>query len=107
MNEKGETLYQFYLLASSIISPYVYQPHTVPPQRCMLVLPGGRTGLLGFKLRRDPRLKAAFETGWRLLKFRHLRYLSEYPHLTINQWEDLLNGDPRSGRTPFRCACSN
>lgn len=94
LNEKGETLYQFYLLASSIISPYVYQPHTVPPQRCVLVLPGGRTGLLGFKLRRDPRLKAAFETGWRLLKFRHLRYLSEYPHLSINQWEDLLNGDP-------------
>lgn len=94
LNEKGEPVYLFYLLASSIISPYVFQPQSVPPQRCVLVLPGGRTGLLGYKLRRDPRLNEAYQKGWRLLKFRHLRYLSEYPHLSVGQWEDLLNGDP-------------
>jgi hypothetical protein len=49
---------------------------------------------LGYKLRRDPRLNEAYQKGWRLLKFRHLRYLSEYPHLSVGQWEDLLNGDP-------------
>ncbi len=94
LNEKGEPVYLFFLLASSIISAHVFQPQSAPPQRCILVLPGGRTGLLGFKLRRDPRLKTAFDTGWRLLKFRHLRYLSEYPRLSVHQWEDLLNGDP-------------
>lgn len=94
LNEKDEPVYLFFLLASSIISPYVFQTHPAPPQRCILVLPGGRTGLLGFKLRRDPRLSSAFQKGWRLLKFRHLRYLSEYPRLSVNQWEDLLNGDP-------------
>jgi hypothetical protein len=94
LTEKGEPVYLFYLLASSIISPYVFQPQSAPPQRCVLVLPGGRTGLLGYKLRRDPRLNEAYQKGWRLLKFRHLRYLSEYPHLSVGQWEDLLNGDP-------------
>jgi len=94
LNEKDEAVYLFFLLASSIISPYVYQAHRAPPSRCVLVLPGGRTGLLGFKIRRDPRLSEAFQKGWRLLKFRHLRYLSEYPYLSENQWEDLLNGDP-------------
>ncbi|GIV63273.1 MAG: hypothetical protein KatS3mg045_0612 [Bellilinea sp.] len=94
LNEKGETAYLFFLLASSIISPYVFQPHNAPPSRCVLVLPGSRTGLVGFKLRRDPRLSEAFQKGWRLLKFRHLRNLSGYPQLSINQWDDLLNGDP-------------
>lgn len=94
LTEKGEPVYLFYLLASSIISPYVFQPQSAPPQGCVLVLPGGRTGLLGYKLRRDPRLNEAYQKGWRLLKFRHLRYLSEYPHLSVGQWEDLLNGDP-------------
>lgn len=94
LNKKGEPVYLFYLLASSIISPYLFQPQTAPPQRCVLVLPGGRTGLLGYKFRRDPRLNEAYQRGWRLLKFRHLRYLSEYPHLSVGQWEDLLSGDP-------------
>ncbi|MEW6180478.1 MAG: hypothetical protein AB1522_11180 [Chloroflexota bacterium] len=93
-NERGEGVYLFYFLASSIISPYVLKPQPLPPQRCVLVLPGGRTALLGYKLQRDPRLKAAIEKGWRLLKFRHLRSLSGYAALSENQWEELLNGDP-------------
>jgi hypothetical protein len=58
-----------------------------------VVLPGGRAGLLSYKLKRDPRLEQAFQ-GWRVLKFRHLRRLSEWTDLNLNTWNDLLDADP-------------
>jgi hypothetical protein len=48
-------------------------PETTP----CLTLPGGRAVLVGYKLRRDPRLSAQVEQrGWQFLKFRHLRRLA-------------------------------
>lgn len=90
----GKPVYQFHLLASSIISKIIFQPQPLPPRRCVLVLPGGRTGLLGVKLRRDPHLNSVFEQGWRLLKFRHLRQLTERERISPTLWEELLDGDP-------------
>ena len=58
-----------------------------------LVIPGGRAGLLAYKLKHDPRLEQAFQ-GWRILKFRHLRRLSEWADLTLGTWNDLLDADP-------------
>ncbi|MBN1180601.1 MAG: hypothetical protein JXD18_15435 [Anaerolineae bacterium] len=63
-----------------------------------LVFPGGRAELVAHKLQRDPRLaRAVGETGWRLLKFRHLRRLIaeglERPML-----EAVLGLDPVTGR---------
>lgn len=93
-NSQGEVLYAFYPMASSLVSRYVLDPDpTLPPERCVIVLPGGRAGLLGYKLKHDPRLDKAF-TGWRVLKFRHLRRLSEWSDLTISTWNDLLDADP-------------
>ena len=41
-----------------------------------LTLPGGRAGLVGYKLRHNPRLRQQMDqAGWRFLKFRHLRHL--------------------------------
>lgn len=91
---KGEVLYAFYPMASSLVSRYVLDPNlTIPAQRCVVVLPGGRAGLLGYKLKRDPRLEQAFQ-GWRVLKFRHLRRLAEWEDLNLSTWNDLLDADP-------------
>jgi hypothetical protein len=91
--EGGETAYAFHLLASAIAGQAVRQnPH--PPERSLLVLPGGRAGLLSAKLRRDPALEALWNRGWRVLKFRQLRRLAESEHLDREQWEKDLSGDP-------------
>ncbi|KAF0107870.1 MAG: hypothetical protein FD146_1501 [Anaerolineaceae bacterium] len=91
--EGGEDVYAFYLLASAVAGQAVRQnPH--PPERSLLVLPGGRAGLLSAKLRRDPALEALWNRGWRVLKFRQLRRLAESEGLDRGQWEKELSGDP-------------
>ena len=93
-NSQGEVLYAFYPLASSLVSRYVLNPPPdLPAQRCVVVIPGGRAGLLAYKLKHDPRLEQAFQ-GWRVLKFRHLRRLSEWADLNLSTWNDLLDADP-------------
>jgi len=101
--EMGETTviwepdWAFYLMASSIISRFVLSPTPGTARRRVLVLPGSRSRLLTFKLRRDPRLAAALR-GWRILKFRHLRaiaqQLSGQPQVDPNAWEQMLDQDP-------------
>jgi len=93
-DNKGKPAYQFHLMASSQISRYVYEPQALPLSRCVLVLPGGRSTLLSLKLRRDPRLNAAVESGWHILKFRHLRQLASLNTLNHAIWDEMLDGDP-------------
>jgi hypothetical protein len=58
-------------------------------------LPGGRAGLVAFKLRRDPRLRAALTAGnWIIVKFRHIRRMAGDAHLTRATLEPALAGDP-------------
>lgn len=92
----GKDAYHFFILASSMVSRFVLQPQPLPPRKCVLVLPGGRASLLSLKMRRDPHLNQAIESGWRVLKYRHLRQLASRRGLTLNLWEELLDGDPPS-----------
>jgi hypothetical protein len=90
---ENKPAYQFYLLASSIISRYVLSPVEVDPKQCVLVLPGSRSRLLAYKLRKDPQLAEAAGTGWHFLKFRHLRQLNDRTDLNRKLWDDLLDAD--------------
>lgn len=93
-NQQDEILYAFYPMASSLVSRFVINPNpALAPGKCVIVLPGGRAGLLAYKLKHDPNLEQAFQ-GWRVLKFRHLRRLSEWADLTLGTWNDLLDADP-------------
>lgn len=91
-DENGVVRYAFHLAASAYVSRFVYNP-PVESGRCVLVLPGGRAGLLDFKLRRDPRLADAL-TGWHILKFRYLRQLADHEHMDDALFDRLLDGDP-------------
>ncbi len=63
-------------------------------QRC-LVVPGGRAGLIGLKLQRDPRLARAVEAdGWQFVKFRHLRRLLAEEELDRHALKTVLGLDP-------------
>jgi hypothetical protein len=83
----------FYPMASSLVSRYVLSNPPAPVRQCVMVFPGSRARLLSFKLRRDPRLGELLK-GWHLLKFRHLRNLSERQDLNPEVWDSLLDADP-------------
>jgi hypothetical protein len=90
---EGEECYIFHLLASAVAGKAL-RANPCPAERCLLVLPGGRAGLLMAKLRRDPTLIALWSQGWRALKFRLLRRLAEMPDLTLERFEQELATDP-------------
>ena len=90
--EDGQTIYTFTLLASAVVGRLLRQD-PAPLVKSCLVLPGGRAGLLAYKLERDPLLRAMAE-HWRILKFRHLRRLAGLAGLTRAGFEKELSSDP-------------
>ena len=86
-------VYFFYIMASSLVGRYVLGIPPAPVRQCVMVFPGGRARLLSYKLRRNPLLAEAIG-GWHLLKFRHLRNLSERTDLTPDLWDTLIDADP-------------
>ncbi len=90
----------FFITDTAEIAPYLYAPAPGRARR-IIVIPGGRSGLIAYKLKRDPRLRAAVEEGeWLFLKFRHLRRLLEEPSLNLADLSALLGRDPIVDQTP-------
>ena len=90
--EKGKTVRVFYLLASAMTGR-ILAGNKYPLEKCLLVLPGGRAGLLAYKENRDPRLRRRLE-GWRIVKFRLLRSLADIPVLNRQTFGEQLVSDP-------------
>lgn len=90
-DSSGKALYSFYLLASGLLARHVDSAQV--EGEGVLVFPGSRSGLIEFKLRRDPRLRAAL-SGWHLLKYRHLRLLAERVEMNLSLWQSMLDSDP-------------
>ena len=90
--EYGETMRVFYLVASAMTGR-ILAGNRYPLEKCLLVLPGGRAGLLAYKETRDPRLRKRLE-GWRIVKFRLLRSLADIPVLSRQTFEEQLVSDP-------------
>lgn len=90
--EKRKTARVFYLLASAVTG-HILAANRYPLDKCLLVLPGGRAGLLAYKETRDPRLRRRLE-GWSIIKFRLLRSLADIPVLNRQTFEEQLASDP-------------
>jgi hypothetical protein len=90
--EDGQFARVFYLLASAMTGRILTE-NQHPLEKCLLVLPGGRAGLLAYKGQRDAKLRQRLE-GWRIVKFRLLRSLAEIPVLNRQSFEEQLNSDP-------------
>ena len=90
--ENGNILYNFTLLGSAVVGRLLRQD-PIPAANNFLVLPGGRAGLLAYKLDRDPTLRHAAE-HWRILKFRQLRRLAGLTGITLAQLEKEFSSDP-------------
>ena len=91
--------YVFFPIASAVIGKLITTLEFIP-QRSFLVYPGGRAALIRYKLRRDPRLQAFIDQGWRFLKFRHIRRLAENDQLTRENLDDQLDLDPMGNQDP-------
>lgn len=98
--ESGRSVYAFVVLTTAAIGALLTGP--APrfaagqiAERPCVVFPGGRAGLCAFRLRRDPRLKAAAEAhGWAFLKFRHVRRMAAEHGLDRAAFAAMLNLDP-------------
>jgi hypothetical protein len=89
----GEEVCRFLFTASAAIGRLLLQ--RVPdPKRAWIVLPGGRAPLVLYKLRRNVLLRRAVNTGWRFLKFRHIRRLLEDPLLRPDNLDERFGLDP-------------
>ena len=89
---------QFWLypIVSAVIGEIILHT-TPPPGKSLIMLPGGRSNLVAYKLRRDPRLGRLCDPaqgGWRFIKFRHLRWLVDNPLLSRDNLDELLAIDP-------------
>ena len=85
--------YILYISASALLGKFLSKVDPTPAHRVIL-LPGGRSNLVMFKLNRDPRLKKFFGNGWSFLKYRHARQLANSPSLTVINLESQLEFDP-------------
>ena len=90
--EKGETVRVFYLLVSALTGRILAE-NQYPLEKCLLVLPGGRAGLLTYKEKRDLNLRQQLH-GWHIVKFRLLRALEEIPVLNRQTFDEQLISDP-------------
>lgn len=90
--EAGDRVYAFNLVASAVVGK-ILRSVTGPAGKSVLVLPGGRAGLLAYKLERIPDLRSSLE-HWRVVKFRHLRSLLDTHNLTREVWDREMTSDP-------------
>jgi hypothetical protein len=82
----------FYILASALVGRAMNET-PYPPEQTVIVIPGGRAGLIAYKAQRDPSLAARLK-NYRLVKYRLLRTLFEVPVLTRETFEEQIASDP-------------
>ena len=99
MGANKEIKCTFYVIASAIISELVLESTTLPHQS-IIVIPGGRSNLIAYKLRRDPRLAEIIASGWRIIKFRQVRLLEQDQNITKNNIDEQFGLDPPLSSDP-------
>ncbi len=93
---QGEPAFAFAVVAQASLHPWLLMPsETLAACPRYVALPGGRAGLLDFKLRRCPlwRTRLAW-TGWEFVKYRHLRDLASQPGLNMAAFRARIGLDP-------------
>jgi hypothetical protein len=85
----------FHVIASAILGRIVSDPQH-DPKEGLIVLPGGRSNLVLYKMESNPRLEQDINQGWRFLKFRSIRRLWENPKLNRSNLAAQIALDPLS-----------
>lgn len=95
----NQTIYQFIVLATAIITPIIYSD-TFVPKTGIIVLPGSRASLVAYRSRHDPRLNMMVEKGLRIIKFRHIRRIANERNISIDKFVQMLEIDPLKRNDP-------
>lgn len=82
----------FIVLASALVGRTLAEIAS-PPEQTMLVIPGGRAGLIAYKQQRDGRLAEQMRS-FRILKYRLVRNLLQLPILTRETFLEQIASDP-------------
>jgi hypothetical protein len=90
--ENGTTEFAIIMLASALVGRAISEIPR-PSKQSMIVIPGGRAGLIAYKSQRDPALAEKLK-NYRLVKYRLLRALLDVPVLTRETFEEQIAGDP-------------
>jgi len=95
-HEGGLAAHGFALSDTAALSPWLEPPPpTLGELPRYIVVPGGRSGLLAFKLRRCPEWRRRLVAyGWTFVKYRHLRRLAEMEDLDRAGWRARIGLDP-------------
>ncbi len=90
--ENGKPARVFYLLASALVEHAIAE-NPFASDKSILVIPGGRAGLVSYKEQRDPALARRMK-AYRIVKYRTWRALSDVAVLTRETFEEQLSADP-------------
>ena len=96
-DEQGQPVYAFFPVSTAIIAPILLNNVSLPGLK-LIVVPGSRSNLLSYKLKRDPNLESLITKDWHFVKFRHLRNLIENPLLSRELFASQIIGDPPEHR---------
>jgi hypothetical protein len=91
-NGTSQVIRSFYILASALVGRAINET-PFPPEQTIIVIPGGRAGLIQYKAQRDPSLAARIK-NYRLLKYRLLLTLFVVPVLTGEKFNEQIVSDP-------------
>jgi hypothetical protein len=92
-NTQGDIRFACYSIVSGVIGEILLNQN-YPPDKSLLVLPGGRANLVFYKLAHNPRLQQAVDRGWRFIKFRQVRWLAKNPVMNEETLNEQLAKDP-------------
>ncbi len=94
--KNGSPECSFFISASGLLGRLLEEQENSAEKR-WIILPGSRAGLIHYKLQQNPPLANIIEQEWGLVKFRHIRRLSELSGLDIL---DRLDLDPFQSDSP-------
>jgi hypothetical protein len=92
-NSQGDIRFVCYSIVSGVIGEILLNQQ-YPPDKSLLVLPGGRANIVIYKLELNPRLQQAVDRGWRFMKFRQVRWLAKNPVVNVETMNEQLAKDP-------------
>ena len=85
--------FTLFLTASALLGK-ILNSQPDPKGTPLIVLPGGRTNLVTFKIKNNPLWQQKIDQGWKFVKYRHIRSLAKNPMLSSDNLEEQLALDP-------------
>jgi hypothetical protein len=93
----GSTAYTFRV---SEMASWGWEHMDMDESALTMVIPGGRSGLVAEKARRDPRIREWMESPGRVIKFRHVRRLASESNLSLSNLAERIAIDPPERQDP-------